>query len=87
MGSEMCIRDRYMLLMQIASLLAAKCGDAQAMAQIQQLAQESGGTLPPTAMDGISSMPSEDGRGTEHSRVRSARAQTREAAMPDGGAM
>lgn len=78
--------ERYMTLMQIASLLAAKCGDAMAMSQIQQLAQEAGGTLPPTAMDGIS-IPSEDGRTAEHGRVRSARAQSREAAMPDGGTM
>lgn len=76
--------ERYMTLMQIASLLAAKCGDAMAMAQIQALAQQGGAQLPNMPTGDIS-MPAEDPLKSEHTGVTNARAQSRQAAMPDGG--
>ena len=76
--------ERYNTLLQVASLLAQKCGDAQAMAQIQALAQQSNTQLPTTQI--APAMPAEEpAKGREHARVSNARAQTREAAMPDGG--
>lgn len=76
--------ERYTMMMQIAALLAAKCGDAQAMAQIQALAQQGGAQLP-TIPTGDISMPAEDPLKSEHTGVTNARAQSRQAAMPDGG--
>lgn len=76
--------ERYTMMMQIAALLAAKCGDAQAMAQIQALAQQGGAQLPNMPTGDIS-MPAEDPLKGEHTGVTNARAQSRQAAMPDGG--
>lgn len=76
--------ERYTMMMQISALLAAKCGDAQAMAQIQALAQQGGAQLP-TMPTGDISMPAEDPLKSEHTGVTNARAQSRQAAMPDGG--
>ncbi len=76
--------ERYTMMMQIAALLAAKCGDTQAMAQIQALAQQGGAQLPNMPTGDIS-MPAEDPLKSEHTGVTNARAQSRQAAMPDGG--
>lgn len=71
--------ESYSTLMQIAALLAAKYNDAQAMAQIQALAEKSGATLPQVQGD-ISLNNSVQ----EHAQVANARELTRNAAMPEG---
>ncbi len=63
-------------------LLAAKCGDAQLLAQIQAIAQQANVQIStPQANIQIA----EDPAKREHAQVSNARAKTREAAMPDGG--
>lgn len=76
--------DRFNTLLQVSAMLAAKCGDAKSLAQIQMLAQQSNVQMPTVQVTG---MPAEEpASGREHAQVSNARAQTREAAMPDGGA-
>lgn len=75
--------ESYSTLMQIAALLAAKYGDAQAMAQIQALAQRSGAQIPQAQTGGDISL---ENASQEQTRVTNAREQTRAAAMPEGNA-
>lgn len=75
--------ESYSTLMQIAALLAAKYGDAQAMAQIQALAQRSGAQIPQAQTGGDISLESNS---QERAMVTNAREQTRAAAMPEGNA-
>ena len=76
--------ERFNTLLQVSAMLAAKCGDAKSLAQIQMLAQQSNVQMPTVQVTG---MPAEEpANGREHAQVSNARAQTREAAMPDGGA-
>ena len=76
--------DIFNTLLQVSAMLAAKCGDARSLAQIQMLAQQSNVQMPTVQVTG---MPAEEPvNGREHAQVSNARAQTREAAMPDGGA-
>ncbi len=74
--------DRFNTVLQVAALLAAKCGDAQSLAQIQAIAQQANVQIStPQANIQIA----EDPAKREHAQVSNARAKTREAAMPDGG--
>lgn len=74
--------DRFNTVLQVATLLAAKCGDAQSLAQIQAIAQQANVQIStPQANIQIA----EDPAKREHAQVSNARAKTREAAMPDGG--
>ena len=76
--------ERFNTLLQVSAMLAAKCGDARSLAQIQMLAQQSNVQMSTVQVTG---MPAEEpANGREHAQVSNARAQTREAAMPDGGA-
>lgn len=75
--------ERFNTLLQVSAMLAAKCGDARSLAQIQMIAQQSNVQMPTVQVTG---MPAEEpANGREHAQVSNARAQTREAAMPDGG--
>lgn len=73
--------EQYQTLMQIATLLAQKCGDAQALMQLQALAQQSSVQLPLStgAIDINGSIDT-----PENTIVSNARERTRQAAMPDG---
>lgn len=76
--------ERYNMLLQVASLLAQKYGDANALVQIQAIAAQSNTQLPTMGIGNIG-MPPEDPLKNEHGTVTKAREQTQQATMPDGG--
>lgn len=77
------IFERYQMVIQIAAMLANECGDANAMAQLQMLSQQTGMALAAQAQ--TAEMPKETAK--EHPFVEKARMQAQEAAQPTEGKM